>query len=144
MHFPVLLERPRAEPKTRTSKAPVAVIAQLAKRLELHRARSGNPANGFMFPSPAGKPIHMDALARDVVVPLASKVGIQWSGWHAFRRGLATHLHRLAVPDKTIQRVLRHANVALTQSCYIKTADSEAAAAMEQFERSLEYAPTGE
>jgi hypothetical protein len=45
------------------------------------------------------------------------------------------------VSDKTIQRILRHSNVAVTQNCYIKTVDSEVAAAMQQFERSLEYAP---
>lgn len=65
------------EPKTRKSKAPVPVIAQLAQRLELHRSLSGNPANGFMLPSPAGKPFNMDALARDVIVPLAKKAGIE-------------------------------------------------------------------
>jgi integrase len=130
------------EPKTRKSKAPVPVVAQLAQRLESHRSLSGNPANGFMFPSPAGKPVNMDALARDVIVPLATKAGVQWHGWHAFRRGLATNLYRLGVSDKTIQRILRQANVGVTQACYIKTADSDATAAMQQFERSLEYAPS--
>jgi len=129
------------EPKTRQSKAPVPVIAQLAQRLDWHRRVSGNPANGLMFPVPLGKPINLDALAADVIVPAVSKARIQWHGWHAFRRGLATNLHRLGVSDKTIQRILRHSNVAVTQGCYIKTADSEAAAAMRQFERSLEYAP---
>jgi hypothetical protein len=42
---------------------------------------------------------------------------------------------------KIIQRILRHSTVAVTQSCYIKTADSDASAAMQQFGRSLEYAP---
>lgn len=84
---------------------------------------------------------YLDALAADVIVPLVTKAGSQWHGWHAFRRGLATNLHRLGVADKTIQRILRHANVAVTQACYIKTADSEVTAAMQQFERSLEYAP---
>lgn len=130
------------EPKTRKSKAPVPVITQLAQRLELHRSRSGNPANGFMFPSPLGKPFNMDALVRDVVVPLATKAGFQWHGWHAFRRGLATNLYRLGVSDKIIQRLLRQATVAVTQNCYIKTVDSDAAAAMQQFQRSLEYAPS--
>jgi integrase len=129
------------EPKTRQSKAPVPVIAQLAQLLDSHRCLSGNPANGLMFLSPAGKPINLDALAADVIVPLVTKTGVQWHGWHAFRRGLATNLHQLGVPDKIIQRILRHANVAVTQNCYIKTADSEVAAAMQQFERSLEYAP---
>jgi integrase len=130
------------EPKTRKSKAPVPVTAQLAQRLELHRSLSGNPANGFMFQSPTGKPFNMDALSRDVIVPLATKAGVQWHGWHAFRRGLATNLYRLGVPDKIIQRILRHANVAVTQNCYIKAVDSDAAAAMQQFERSLHDAPS--
>ena len=30
----------------------------------------------------------------------------QWQGWHPFRRGLATNLHDLGVPDKTIQAIL--------------------------------------
>jgi integrase len=129
------------EPKTRQSRAPVPVILQLAGRLDLHRRLSGSPANGLMFPGPVGKPINLDALAADVIVPLLTKAGIAWHGWHAFRRGLATNLHRLGISDKTIQRILRHANVAVTQSCYIKTTDPEVAAAMQQFERSLEYAP---
>ena len=79
---------------------------------------------------------------RYVVVPLLIKAGVQWHYWHAFRRGLATNLHRLGVPDKIIQRILRHSNVAVTQSRYIKTADYDASAAMHQFGRSLEYAPS--
>jgi integrase len=130
------------EPKTRQSRAPVPIIVPLAQRIETHRRTSGSPANGLMFPSPAGKPINLDALAADVIMPLITKVRARWHGWHAFRRGLATNLHRVGVPDKTIQRILRHSNVAVTQSCYIKTPDSEAAAAMRRFEQSLEYAPT--
>src|SRR5260370_21806502 len=128
--------------KAPQSKAPVPVIAQLARLLDSHRCLSGNPANGLMFVSPVGKPVNLDALAADVIVPLVTKAGVRWRGWHAFRRGLATNLHhRLGVSDKTIQRILRHSNVAVTQNCYIKTAGSEVAAAMQQFERSLEYAP---
>lgn len=129
------------EPKTRQSRDTVPVVAQLARRLDSHRCLSGSPENGLIFPSPAGKPINLDALAAGVIVPLVMKAGVRWHGWHAFRRGLATNLHRLGVADKTIQRILRHSNVAVTQGCYIKTADCEVASAMQQFERSLEYAP---
>jgi integrase len=52
----------------------------------------------------------------------------------AFRRGLATNLHDLGVPDKTIQGILRHANVQVTQNSYIKTLDSQSIAAMRQLE----------
>ena len=104
-------------------------------------ARQAITANGLMFPSPAGKPVNLDALAADVIMPLVTKAGIRWHGWHAFRRGLATNLHQLGVSDKTIQRIMRHSNVGVTQSCHIKTADFEVAEAMQQLERSLEYAP---
>ncbi len=95
-----------------------------------------------MFPSPAWKPINLDALTADVIVPLVTRAVVRWHGWHAFRRGLATNLHQLGVSDKTTQRILRHSDAPVTQKCYIKTVDSEVAAAMLQFERSLEYAPS--
>src|SRR5262249_30139877 len=126
----VFLEGHALEPKTRQSKAPVPVITQLGQRLDLHRSLSGNPATGLMFPSSVGMPINLDALTANTIVPLVMKAGVRWQGWHAFRRGLATNLHRLGIFDKTIQKILRHANVSVTQSCYIKTADSEVAEAM--------------
>jgi integrase len=63
--------------------------------------------------------------------------GLKWHGWHAFRRGLATNLHRLGVQDGTIQRILRHSTVSVTQACYIKTPDAAVVEAM----RSLQNAP---
>ena len=37
-----------------------------------------------------------------------------------FSTGLATTLHHLGTPDKEIQGILRHSNVAITQASYIK------------------------
>jgi integrase/recombinase XerD len=125
-------------PKTKQSRAPVPVIAQLAGRLDQHRILLGNPGCGLMFPSPAGTPVNLDALVVDVIRPAMRNAGLSWHGWHEFRRGLATTLHRLRVPDKTIQAILRHSNVGVTQACYIKTVSDDVAAAM----LSLEYAPT--
>lgn len=151
-------------PKTKKSRAPVPVIAQLAERLNLWREMSGNPATGLMFPSQQGKPINLDALVADVIRPTLERcakcsksVGQHgdvdhefvldasrpaWHGWHAFRRGLATNLHRLGVPDETIQRILRHSTVAVTQNCYIKTAEADVTAAMQLMERSIKDAPS--
>ncbi len=129
------------EPKTSNSRAPVPVIAQLAERLTLHRELAGNRAAGLIFTGPEGMPINLDALVADVIRPALDKAALFWHGWHAFRRGLATNLHRLGVSDKTIQRILRHANVAVTQAAYIKTVDADVAAAMRSLERSLENAP---
>ena len=118
------------EPKTKKSAASVPIIPRLAERLELHRALMGNPTSGLVFPNSVGKPMCMARLARDIIRPAFLKAGLQWHGWHAFRRGLATNLRRLGVPDKTIQAVLRHSNVVLTQACYIKTSNADAVAAM--------------
>jgi integrase len=57
-----------------------------------------------------------------------------WHGWHAFRRGLATNLHRLGVSDKVIQQILRHANVTTTMNIYVKTVSADAANAMKYLE----------
>jgi 1,6-anhydro-N-acetylmuramate kinase len=38
--------------------------------------------------------------------------------------------YQLGVPDKTIQAILRHSNVALTQARYIKTSNADAVEAM--------------
>lgn len=62
---------------------------------------------------------------------------LQWHGWHAFRRGLATNLHRLGVDDKTIQVIMRHSSVQTTREIYIKGVSSDAAAAMERLEAVL-------
>ena len=42
------------EPKSPKSKAPVPVIAPLAKFLERHRRTSGNPSTGLIFRTPSG------------------------------------------------------------------------------------------
>ena len=64
----------------------------------------------------------------------------QWHGWHAFGRGLATNLHALGVDDKTIQRILRHSNVSITQKCYIKAMPAQVTDAMAQFGGNTENA----
>jgi integrase len=129
------------EPKTKKSAAPIPVIKQLSERLNLRRELMGDPTRGLIFRSDAGKPLNLDELAADVIRPVFKAAGLTWHGWHAFRRGLATNLHRLGVPDKTIQAVLRHANVAVTQACYIKTVDADAAAAMRSLESATRVQP---
>ena len=121
-------------PKTRASKAPVPVIAQLAAKLAEYRELSGSPETGWIFPNSVGNPLDLDRLVSDVIRPALEKAGIEWHGWHAFRRGLATNLHRLGVQDKVIQAILRHSNVGVTQGCYIKTVDSDAVIAMQKLE----------
>ena len=55
-------------------------------------------------------------------------------GWHAARRALGTNPYRLGVPEKTIQAILRHANVSTTNTYYIKSAADDPRAAMAKLE----------
>jgi integrase len=147
------------EPKNRKSKAAIPIIGRLAGILAAHRARTGNPMSGPIFSNEAGEPMDPNNLLQRVILPALNVCGIcskqesehgqanhkyerntilpVWHGWHAFRRGLATNLHRLGVPAETIQAILRHSNVAVTQACYIKTVRDDAKAAMEKLETAL-------
>jgi integrase len=78
--------------------------------------------------------MNLEALAMDVIRPAMQKQNLVWHGWHAFRRGLATNLHRLGVSDKVIQQILRHANVSTTMNIYVKTVSVDAANAMRTLE----------
>lgn len=97
--------------------------------------------------------MNLDNLAKRVIQPAIEKCGIckltkeehkpeghlfeqdknlpVWRGWRAFRRGLATNLHALGIPDREIQAILRHSNIAVTQSCYIKALTESQVAAMD-------------
>src|SRR5262249_15647716 len=65
---------------------------------------------------------------RDKMLP-------EWHGWTAARRGLGTKLYRLGAPEKTIQAILRHANVSTTNTYYIKSAADDTRVAMAKLEK---------
>jgi integrase len=141
------------EPKTKASGAAVPVMRQLADALDAHRERMDKLAAGFIFQGGTKQPLNLDNLAKRVIQPAIEKCGIckkskdehrpeghlfeqdknlpVWHGWHAFRRGLATNLHALGVPDREIQAILRHSNIAATQSCYIKALTESQVSAMD-------------
>ncbi len=85
-----------------------------------------------IFQAGNGKPLNLDNLARRVIAP-----AVEWHGWHAFRRGLATNLHALGVDDKTIQAILRHTNVGLTMNVYVKSVGESQVNAMDTLSAKL-------
>jgi integrase len=118
------------DPKTGKSKSPVPVIFPLAKILERWHQTIGDPKSEWMFGS---NPLDADNFDDRHIKPFIDN----WHGWHAFRRGLSTTLHRLGVPDKDTQQILRHANVRTTQESYIKTATTDAVIAMKMLETAV-------
>jgi integrase len=123
------------QPKTKRSRASIPVVKQLAEALEAHRRRMGILAqpNLPIFQAGNGCPLNLDNLASRVIAPVS-----QWHGWHAFRRGLATNLHALGVDDKTIQAILRHSTIGLTQNVYIKSVNESQTNAMDLLSEKME------
>ena len=72
-----------------------------------------------------------------MIRPTLKAHGLVWKGWQAYRRGLATNLKELGVPDTTIQCILRHENVDTTRRFYIKTAPQVAWDAMKKLEEKI-------
>jgi integrase len=146
-------------PKTRASKAPVPIISSLAAILELHRFTLGNPTSGPMFPSANRHPLNLNNILNRQIKPTLDRCAAckksktdhaadhpfrrgtslpTWHGWHGFRRGLATNLNRLGIQDKTIQAILRHATLGVTQNLYIKAVNADSVTAMQSLESSVE------
>lgn len=82
-------------------------------------------------------PISPANVLRDVILPALEKKEIEWHGYHAFRRGLATNLRALGVDDLTIKDILRHSDVSVTRASYIKRVDEKSVEAMDRLEAEL-------
>lgn len=108
--------------KTEHRRATVPVIPQLAKILEAYWTCINKPEEGWVWPASRGTlPLDMNNLLQREIMPALKKAKLEWHGWHAFRRGLASNLSDLDVPDDVIQQILRHGDIGTTQRFYRKT-----------------------
>jgi hypothetical protein len=116
-----------SEPKRRTDGYGKPVESRnLASAQPLWRLRKTQRGMSQTSQGGNGSPDH--EFERDKMLP-------EWHGWHAARRGLRTNLYRLEVPEKTIQAILRHANVSTTNTYYIKSAAEDTRVAMAKLEK---------
>jgi integrase len=116
--------------KTRARQAAIPLLPIVAQAIAEHHER--NPQSDFVFEGPNGRPLDLATMGSKKIKTVLAGHGIEWHAWHAFRRGLATNLHDLGVQDKTIQAILRHSNVAVTQAAYIKQLPAASVEAMRQ------------
>jgi integrase len=123
------------ETKTRARTAPVPLLPILSRALAEHKTRS--LGNGFVFAGQNGRPRDLATMGTKVIRPVVRKAGIEWQGWHAFRRGLATNLNRIGVDVRTIQAILRHSNINTTLSFYVKTSSADSVSALRRLEKEM-------
>jgi integrase len=124
------------QPKTAAREGAVPVIPALRRTLDDYREKFPPKKSDFIFRGDKmGFALHLDNVSRRVITPI---LGEKWAGWHSFRRGLGTRLFYLGTDAKTVQSILRHANVGTTMTHYIIPDPVEAQAAMEKFGRVLD------
>ncbi len=118
--------------------APVPIIPHLAKILDAYCKASGRPDTGWVWPASRGNlPMDFNNVYRRHILDALKKAQLAWYGWHAFRRGLASNLSELGVPDPVIQQILRHGDVSTTQKFYRKTRRPAVTKAMKKLSNRL-------
>jgi integrase len=129
--------------KNPTSAGSVPVLPILKKILDDHHARvlegkkHCGPDDYIFAGERRGAPLNLANMVRRVILPaLASNEEgpLEWKGWHAFRRSLATNLHSCGVDPKVAQAILRHSDMKTTLEFYTMVPDADARAALQKIE----------
>ena len=119
--------------KTEARHGAVPAIVVLKKMLDQYKREFPPTTGDFIFRGEKrGFALNLDNVSRRVIAPIIKD---KWHGWHGFRRGLGTRLFYMGTDAKTVQQILRHANVSTTMANYIIPDPAEAVAAMARFSR---------
>jgi integrase len=115
--------------KTEHRAAAVHLLPQVRTALKEHR--KSNPAASWVFEGPKVFPLDLATIGSKRIKPKLQGTGVDWHGFHAFRRGLGTRLFNNGVPTKTIATILRHGSGSeVTEENYIDVDESTAVAAL--------------
>jgi hypothetical protein len=143
------------DPKTASSAKPVPVIEPLRELLAELGEEEGNPTSGPILRGVKGKPLSLDMLTSVTIRPaLHNRANyrdgeaknwkpLEWHGFYALRRGIATHLNTITRGPMAAKGLLRHSIVSTTLAHYIKDVPEITANGMAQVEQ-LFGAVTGE
>ncbi len=129
--------------KTEASAGSVPVLPVLAKILGEHRVRVKGKDEDYIFKGERrGAPANLANVAHRVIKPALAKAALaneedellEWRGWHAFRRSLASNLYSCGVSPKVTQAILRHSDIGTTLDFYVQTPDKESREALQKIE----------
>jgi integrase len=123
-------------PKTEDSMKPVPVIEPLRSILAELREAGGNPQTGPVLRGiQRGRPLNLDMLAREVVIPTLRASKKPWYGWYACRRGIGTILATITKDANASKGLLRHSSLATTMRHYVLDVPEVTLHGMEQVQQ---------
>jgi integrase len=79
--------------------------------------------------------LNLANLVRREMLPALEKG--TWHGWHGFRRGLATRLHKAKVQVDVIQEILRHSDPKVTEDSCIVVKSEKSTKAMSKIDSKI-------
>jgi integrase len=118
------------ETKTEHRAATVHLLPNVVAELKKHR--EANPHTQWVFEGPRVFPLDLATLGSKHIKKSLAGSGVQWYGFHAFRRGLGTRLHNNGTKLETIGRILRHGSSSeVTLKHYVEVSEETAVNALE-------------
>ncbi len=130
--------------KTPSSEDTIPVLALLAELLRNRRKRVKPKEHDYVFAGERRKTaLNFHNVETQIIKPALKDSGVNWRGFHGFRRGLSTNLLELQVNPVTVARILRHGGVAVTLGFYAKAREAESRAAMNKLEEKIRNRKSG-
>jgi integrase len=136
--------------KNASSEGSIPVLPLLQDLLTRRRERLRPNDSDYIFAGTRhGRPLDFHNLQNRIIKPAFKKAkfmdepGVEWLGYHGFRRGLASNLFGLGVNPKVIAAILRHSDISTTLQFYIQTPDRESRTAMEKLEEKIKGMSSG-
>src|ERR1700756_2372732 len=135
------------DPKTASSAKPVPVIEPLRELLAELGEEEGNPTSGPILRGVKGKPLSLEMLTSVTIRPALNNRAnyrdgeaknwkpLEWHGFYALRRGIATRLNTINRGPMAAKGLLRHSIVSTTLAHYIKDVPEITANGMAQVEQ---------
>ncbi len=122
--------------KTEHRAAPVHLLPNVVSELKRHRKE--NPHAKWVFEGPRVFPLDLATLGSKRIKEALKGTGVDWHGFHAFRRGLGTRLYNNGTPLDLVGKILRHGSESeVTLKHYIDVEDRTKAVAMQNLPRKV-------
>src|SRR6266404_1765200 len=125
--------------KTEHRAATVHLLPNVVTQLRKHR--EANPGTKWVFEGPRVFPLDLATLGSKRTKEALKGRGVEWHGFHAFRRGLGTRLYNNGTPLDLVGKILRHGSESeVTLKHYIEVEDKTKAAALQSLPRKIKKA----